>query len=220
MGDSAPPQHNMAWHEGLSHENGGENTLYIHPVSGNAMATALYARDNDLDVKIHFCDIMAGEQMVPWFLEMNPCHTIPTLAKKGGGSMWQTGAILRHFAKQVGYEFTDLDNQAMEWRQADMYKYAGAIYMPSLFGGEGDLEKAAAEWKEKAEPTFLFMLGDKKFIGGETPSPADYMFVPVFTMLQASPLAAIQDPKVTQYIEDFKAASKTWEETAAMQTFY
>ena len=42
--------------------------------------------------------------MQDWFLALNPCHTIPTLHTTEGVPMWQTGAILRHFAKKVGEE--------------------------------------------------------------------------------------------------------------------
>merc|ERR1711908_198863 len=208
------------WHEGLSHDNGGPNTLYVHPVSGNALGPALYAKDNDLDVKIHLVDIMQGGQMAPWFLALNPQHTIPTLCTKEGAGMWQTGAILRNFAKQVGYEPTDMDNVAMEWRQAEFYKWASGIYGPSLGFGPGDLAEGCTTFKEKAEPMLLFFLKDKKFMGGETPSIADYMFVPVLTMFEASPYAEAQDARIKQYVADFIAASKSWEQVAGMQTYY
>merc|ERR1712086_857282 len=96
-----------AWHETLPHENGGNNTLYIHPISGNAIAVALFVRDNDIDCKIHFCDIMAGEQMQDWFLALNPQHTIPALCTDSGEGMWQTGALLRYFAKKVGKDISN-----------------------------------------------------------------------------------------------------------------
>ena len=67
----------------------------------------------------------------------------------------------------------------------------------------------------------LHFLGDKKFMGGtEKPSIADYMFVPVLTMFASTEYVTLADPKITQYIADFKAYSKSWEETAGMQTFY
>jgi len=200
--------------------DGGAGTLYIHPVSGNALAAALYCRDNDLDFKIHFIDIMAGEQNVEWFIALNPQHTIPTLCTKSEAGLWETGAILRHFAKIAGEEPSDWDNMFMEYRQSEWYKFAGGIYGPSLFGMPGDLAEGVKDFKEKAEPMILYFLKGNKFIGGEKPSLADYMLAPVLTMFEASPYAAEKDPKIGQYVEDFKAASKSWEETAGMQTYY
>ena len=70
-----------AWAGGLSHENGGPSTLYIHPVSGNALGPALYVREKQLEIKIHMCDIMAGE--VPHSTALTcsrlRSHGLPTL---------------------------------------------------------------------------------------------------------------------------------------------
>ena len=87
--------------------------------------------------------------MQDWFLALNPCHTIPTLHTTEGVPMWQTGAILRHFAKKVGEEPSDWDNVAMEYRQADWYKFASGIYGPSLGFFEGDLAEGVKSFKEK-----------------------------------------------------------------------
>merc|ERR1712070_1248342 len=126
------------WHEGLSHEDGGNSTLYIHPVSGNALGPALYIKDKGLDVKIHFTDIMAGEQMAPWYLALNPQHTVPTLCTADGKGLWQTGCVLTHLAGLAGESVSDWDRCCMEYRQADAYKFFSAIYGPSLGFFEGD----------------------------------------------------------------------------------
>merc|ERR1712070_264485 len=208
------------WVANLSHENGQENTLYIHPISGNAIACALFARDNGIDIKIHFIDIMAGEQMAPWFLEINPMHTIPSMMTPEGLGMFETGAILRNLARRAGQEVTDWDNMAMDWRQAEFYKHAAGIYGPSLGFGEGDLAEGVKNFIEKAEPILLHFLKDRKFVGGETPSIADYMLVPVLTMFGASSYAQEGNERVRSYIEDFAAASSSYEELMAMQLGY
>ena len=66
----------------------------------------------------------------------------------------------------------------------------------------------------------LHFLKERKFIGGDKPSIADYMFVPVLTMFEASPYADEMDERIRTWINDFKAASKSWEETAGMQTWF
>lgn len=226
------------WYEGLSHADGGPNTLYIHPVSGNALAVALYATEKGLvkegGLKIHFVDIMQGEQMADWcgrpgepgrtgagrFVKLNPAHTIPTLCTKSGAGLFQTGAVLRHLAAQAGETLSNKDNVAMEWRQADAYPIFSKIYGPALGFFEGDDQAGADECKEKVEPMLKHFLGGNKFIGGDAPSVADYMIVPVFTMFVTSKYWPIADERVKTYVADFQAAVKCWSTVAGLQTMF
>ena len=53
---------------------------------------------------------------------------------------------------------------------------------------------------------------------GATPSIADYAWVPVLTMFEASHYHTLRSPQVSQYIQDFKQEVKCWEYTALLQT--
>eukprot|EP00656_Telonema_subtile_P037822 TRINITY_DN4220_c0_g1_i1.p2 TRINITY_DN4220_c0_g1~~TRINITY_DN4220_c0_g1_i1.p2 ORF type:complete len:216 (-),score=62.99 TRINITY_DN4220_c0_g1_i1:219-866(-) len=208
----------MAYAENLSHENGGPNTLYIHPVSGNALGAALYVKEKNLDIKVHFIDIMAGEQNADWFLALNPNHAIPTLATADGSGVWESGAVLRHLAKLAGEEVDDHSTMAMEWRQSSASKFFGGIYGPHLFGFPGDLDAGVAEFKEKVEPLLVSFFLKSKFMGGDKPSIADYHWVPVITMFTSSPYWAIADERIKTWVKDFQDAVGCWEEVGAMQT--
>ena len=52
------------------------NTLYVHPLSGNALGAMLYVTERRLPIKLEFVDILKGEQMQPWYTALNPTNAV------------------------------------------------------------------------------------------------------------------------------------------------
>jgi glutathione S-transferase len=207
------------WGSELSHEDGGANTLYVHPVSGNALCCALYATEKKLNLKIHMIDIMVGEQTAEWFLALNPNHSVPTFADANGKGVWESGAILEHFAELAGEQVSTKSRMAMFWR-GSVSKYFAGIYIPHLFGGPGDAKEGAQALKDNVESIFINRFLDEKFIGGETPSIADYHWATVFSMFTSSPYWDIADDRLKTWLSDFQTAVSCWGTIGAMQTGY
>jgi glutathione S-transferase len=198
------------------------NTLYVHPVSGNALGPMLYIKEKGLPINIEVVDILKGEQMQPWFVSLNPNHAIPTLCDANGNGVWESGAILRHLAKLKGDRVSDTTNVALDWRQSTCYQHFAQIYAPHLgFGGDAStIPTGIKGLKEKMEPVLIkrFLWRQNKFIGGPQPSIADYSLVPCLTMLTSSPYWDEAHPRIKQYVADFQAHVKCWQSVAKDQT--
>ena len=121
-----------------------------------------------------------GEQMQPWYMSLNPNHTVPTLCDASRKGVWESGAILRHLAGLAGEDVTDMTNVALDWRQSTCYEHFAAIYMPQLgFGGDAvTIPDGINGLQSKMEPVLKHFLDRSggKFIGGVTPSIADYRY--------------------------------------------
>jgi glutathione S-transferase len=64
-------------------------------------------------------------------------------------------------------------------------------------------------------------LGDgRKFIGGASPTVADYNLVPLVTMMVGSAYWHVADERVKQYVADFQSVVKSWQSLGAVQTAF
>ena len=43
------------------------STVYVHPLSGNALGAMLYVTEKRLPIKLEVVDILKGEQLQPWY---------------------------------------------------------------------------------------------------------------------------------------------------------
>lgn len=76
-------------------------TLYYLPISPYCRSVLLTARAVGVNLDLKAVNIMAGEQLKPEFIKINPQHTIPTMVD-GDVIIWESRAICMYLASQYG----------------------------------------------------------------------------------------------------------------------
>jgi GST-like protein len=80
-------------------------TLYGGPTP-NARKIGIALIEMDLEWELHPIDILAGDQLTPEFLALNPNNKTPVIVDSDGPHgrfvLWETGAILLYLAEKTG----------------------------------------------------------------------------------------------------------------------
>ena len=73
--------------------------IYYLPYSAPCRAVLMTAKMAGVDADLKLLNVMAGEQMKPEFLKMNPQHTIPTI-DDGGFYLWESRSICTYLVQK------------------------------------------------------------------------------------------------------------------------
>jgi glutathione S-transferase len=173
------------------------NTLSILKPSVNNLTARVFVRAAGLDFEE--VDVW-GQQQTPEFTAKDPSRLTPLLECDGlpRGALWESCAIMQYLCNKHGLEqFYPTDpgkramvDSAMAYHLATLYPLVARATYPSLgFGGYAgevgtsvdatdEMKARAAEEAEAALAGPLdvyreFFIGDKPFIGGDSPSIAD-----------------------------------------------
>lgn len=207
-------------------------TLYTLAVSANSFGLVSLIKHIKFDVEIKPLDMMKGETRTPEFLKLNPNHGCPTLEYEPGKAIIESNAILRYVGNaSKNEEVYPTDpvkrarvDSALDW-QLSNYKALSDVAYPHLgFGGTAETatagHKALTESLELFQKTFFS--GDNagdKFIGGATPSIADYKLAAVYRFLDAD--KSFTRPQfITDYQAAFNAAVPEFKEEGAAYDGY
>lgn len=157
------------------------------------------------------------------YLANFPMHTIPGM-KDGSLCLTDGPVILSYLANKHGV-FTGLGAYPLDkqqrakidmmthWRVSTFFTAFAKVVMPVLgfmppFSEEDNVKNREALLTVLGE--FKAFLGDGPFLGGATPSAADYNYAPFFVGLRTQP-ALVPPEWVPKYIDGFKAASPNFD---------
>ncbi|XP_050323470.1 glutathione S-transferase D7 isoform X1 [Bactrocera neohumeralis] len=80
-------------------------TLYYLPPSPPCRAVLLLGKMLGIDFDLKLINVLAGDQLKPDFLQLNPQHCIPTINDEGL-VLWESRAILQYLAAAYGKDDT------------------------------------------------------------------------------------------------------------------
>lgn len=184
------------------------NTLSILKPSVNNLTTRIFVRAAGLDYEE--LDVW-GKKSTPEFLAKNPADLTPLLEEAGlpKGSLWESCAIMQYLCNKHGLdEFYPSDPGERAMVDSAMFYLTGTLYplltratYPALgfpqYPGEVATADVDDDMKAKAQkdaeaalagPLEVYrawFLGEKQFIGGDTPSIADLRFAATLEFLRA-----------------------------------
>ena len=185
-----------------------DNTLNILKPSVNNLTVRIFVRAAGLDFEE--LDVW-GKTTTPEFLAKDPAHLTPMLEESGlpRGSLWESCAIMQYLCNKHGLEqFYPSDPGERAMIDSAMFYLIGTLYplvaratYPKLgfpqYPGEVATSAADDELKEQArrdaetalaEPLDVyraFFLEGKRFIGGDSPSIADFRLAATLEFLRA-----------------------------------
>ena len=165
-------------------------TLYGGPTP-NARKIAIALIEMGLEWRLEYIDILAGDQLTPEFLALNPNNKTPVIIDDQGPeglgfTLWETGAILLYLAEKTG-RFLPADpvKRATCWQWL-MFQVSG---VGPMFGQEVHFTHYARDRHDYAierysrEVDRLMMvldkrLGEAEWLAGEEYSIADMATLP------------------------------------------
>ncbi|CAH1246187.1 glutathione S-transferase 1-like [Branchiostoma lanceolatum] len=157
-------------------------TLYHNIVSAPCRAVMMCAKTIGLDLEEKPVDLLAGEQMKPEFLAMNPCHCVPTI-DDDGFIMWESRAINIYLNDKYSSTPEKLypKDPKKRARINMMLQYDLTTYTPAIVGYVAPILFAKKEpddetKKKLADQLEIFnnMLEGKNFVAGNELSLADF----------------------------------------------
>jgi glutathione S-transferase len=184
------------------------NTLNILKPSVNNLTVRIFMRAAGLDFEE--LDVW-GKTMSPEFLEKYPAHLTPMLEEEGlpKGALGESCAIMQYLCNKHGLDqFYPRDPAQRAMVDNAMFYLIGTLYplvtratYPTLgfpqYPGEVGTSAADEEMKAKAQKDAeaaladpldvyrAFFLDGKPFIGGDSPSIADFRFAATLEFLRA-----------------------------------
>lgn len=165
-------------------------TLYGGPTP-NARKIAIALLEMGLEWRLEYIDILAGDQLTPEFLALNPNNKTPVIvddedSEGPGFVLWETGAILLYLAEKTG-RFLPVDpvKRATCWQWL-MFQVSG---VGPMFGQEVHFTHYAKDRHDYAitrysrEVDRLMMvldkrLGEAEWLAGDEYSIADMATLP------------------------------------------
>ena len=112
----------------------------------NARKIAIALYEMGLEWRLEDVDILAGDQLMPQFLALNPNNKTPVIVDENGPSgrfvLWETGAILSYLAEKTGrFLPADPEQRAICWQWL-MFQVSG---VGPMFGQAAHFGFYAAE---------------------------------------------------------------------------
>ena len=164
-------------------------TLYGGPTP-NARKIAIALLEMGLDWRLEYIDILAGDQLTPEFLALNPNNKTPVIVDEHGPGgrfvLWETGAILLYLAEKTG-RFVPLDpaKRAICWQWL-MLQVSG---IGPMFGQEAHFTHYAKDrhsyaierYSREVERLMRVLdqrLGEAEWLAGDEYSIADMATLP------------------------------------------
>jgi GST-like protein len=164
-------------------------TLYGGPTP-NARKIAIALLEMGLDWRLDYIDILAGDQLTPEFLALNPNNKTPVIVDEDGPGgrfvLWETGAILLYLAERTG-RFVPLDpaKRAICWQWL-MLQVSG---IGPMFGQEAHFTHYAKDrhpyaidrYSREVERLMRVLdqrLGEAEWLAGDEYSIADMATLP------------------------------------------
>lgn len=179
--------------------------------TSNGHRVALMLEECELPYRVHWVDLMKGEQRKPDYLALNPAGAIPTIVDSDGPggkplTLAQSGAILLYLAQKTGrYLPSDPARRALAWQWLMfavtdcMGATAGIFFETALLP-----EKAPAnlKWYEERLLRF-FRVADGRLAGrdwlADEISIADFALYPIYALRKALVDAAGNLPNLTRW---------------------
>jgi glutathione S-transferase len=196
----------------------GQMQVHGHPLSFNALGPVLFAKDAKCG-EMKVVDLTAGANMTSEFITMNPFHAIPTL-KHGDYVLAESNSILRYMAETSmpkAYPSDPKKSAFIDWAMDRfslvLYEDAYATLYPILGYAAAPADQAAAGvmcTENLCAFCEVFLKGT--FIGGDTPSIADYKVAPFFFaygLEEVMGVTGITFPeRLKRFNQDFADAAK------------
>ena len=191
--------------------------MYLSRVSANCLGPWLLLKESGIVHSVKDMDLMKGETREPKFININPCHTVPTIKDTDNTVIFESNAIMRYICSQYQEEaghFWPTDpvqrakcDMALDLRHT-LYEHISAMSYPKLgFGGDdASAAKAKDQLPEVLDVLLNHVLKDGPFVCGSDVTIGDMSIVPLFELAKAAAvdLPDGHQPRIDAYVAAFE----------------
>ena len=153
--------------------------LHVFPPSPNSRKCMVVNRELALGIPEITVDLLAGEQLAPGFIALNPNAKLPVLEYDDGSTLWESNAIVNRLAAEADTPLWPRSNVRYDimrwqfWEIAHFAPAAGKFISRHFFGNEDvDLDAAAEEFGTLAR-VLESHLADRDWLVGDDMTTAD-----------------------------------------------
>jgi glutathione S-transferase len=220
-GAANTPEEIVAFALGFARAAGGADStavvdFYFQPISPNVLPVWLFLEHCKIPHKLHFLDLLKREHLTPEFLAVNPYHTIPAISHDGFRAH-ESNAILRYlcraFPSKAAVYYGNFDHKrqctidvAMDERQIGFYSkfsekvvYAGMGFAVKETAAEASQSMSLVNARLKVFHTAF--LAAEGFVGGPTPSIADFSMVCLIHCMKSGPFFNALIPEIKECVD-------------------
>lgn len=193
--------------------------LYQLPASGPCRAIAMTAQHIGVEITTKNVDLMAGEQLKPEFVEMNPQHCVPTI-DDGGFYLWESRAIQTYLVNKYAPDSPVYPKEPKARAIVDrmlyfdigtLYKAEGDFLYPQLFMGK----PADAEKEESFKKALVLLEGfleKTPYVAGDHLTLADFSIVASLSFAEVADYSFDPYPKITAWLKTMKSEVPNYKE--------
>jgi len=195
--------------------------FYYMALSAPCRAVMMTAKHIGVDLNLKPTNLMAGEQMTPEFLKMNPQHTIPT-TDDNGFYLSESRATMQYLANAYGKDDSvypkdpkkrAIVDQRLYFDMGTLYKTFGEVYYPIIFAAE---EKFNTEKLQKFNEALGYLegfLSTSKYVAGDDLTIADFTIMASLSTVEACSHDLSKFPLIVSYMAKCKSEIKGYQET-------
>ena len=178
----------------------------LNPRKACAVAKYLHA-----PVEFVHVDLGKGENRTPKFLALNPNGKVPVL-ETGGGSLWESNAIMCYLARIAGSDLWPDDDRQIEvmrwlsWDSQHFTRHAGTLYFehiikPAFGMGSADpavVEEATGFFKRFAA-VLNDQLSDRAYLLGDALTVADFAVAITLPYAERARIPLAEFPEIERW---------------------
>lgn len=170
--------------------------LYFIPSSPPVRTVLLVAKAIDLELDLQLVDLSRNEHMQPWFLALNPQHTLPTLVEPDGSVLWDSHAISTYLVGKYGgsddhplyprdlYTRARID-QRLQFDTGVLFQLGRRVFWPIFNENASEIDEDAVVRVHDAYAMLEAFLAGGTYLVGDHLTVADLSVVTSVTQLES-----------------------------------
>ncbi|XP_046631832.1 glutathione S-transferase 1-like [Daphnia pulicaria] len=196
--------------------------LYYLEASAPCRSVMMTAKMVGVELNLKKTDVMAGDNMKPEYIKMNPQHNIPTI-DDDGFYLNESRAICAYLVNKYGKDDTlypkdpkvrALVDQRLYFDMGVFYHRFGLVYYPVMLKGATKIDESAMKDLEGALDFLETFLGQNKYAACDHLTIADLSLVAsASTFLATNKTIFDKHPKIQSWLETCKAEITDYEDT-------
>nr|AFM57703.1 glutathione S-transferase D2 [Tribolium castaneum] len=191
--------------------------VYFYPLSPPSRAALMLIKALGIKHNVKIVNIMAGEQMTPEFLKMNPMHTVPTI-NDGGFILWDSHVIMKYLVEQYAKDDSlypkdpkkgAIVNQRLHFNTTTLFPKLLDYCVPVLFNNEEPDPNKATKFEELLNILDGF-LKNQSWVAGDNLTIADFAIITVVATAEGVGFKISNYPNVFAWYQRAKNAMSTY----------
>ncbi|XP_042243367.1 glutathione S-transferase 1-like [Homarus americanus] len=194
--------------------------FYYMAPSAPCRSVMLTAKAVGVELNLKELDLMAGEQMKPEFIAINPQHCVPTLVDDDF-ALWESRPICSYLVNQYGEDDSLYPSDPKTRAQVDrllyfdmgtLYHRFGEYVYPVVFRGQEEPNPQKLESLQEALGWLNDFLDGHEWAVGDTTTIADHVLVASVSTLEAAGIDITGHANIVEWLERCKSTMPGYEE--------